>query len=49
MPFKKFVDEFSKKIDLIVVAVSSKGIEWVSEELSKVLKNNIPILILTKG
>ncbi len=39
----------SKKIDLIVVAVISKGIEWASLELSKVLKNNIPILILTKG
>ena len=31
------------------MAVSSKGIEWVSKELSKVLKRNIPILILTKG
>ena len=38
-----------KKIDLIAVAVISKGIEWASIELSKVLKNNIPILILTKG
>jgi len=36
-------------VDLIAVAVSSKGIEWVSNELSKVLKSNIPILILTKG
>jgi len=32
-----------------VVAVISKGIEWASIELSKVLKSNIPILILTKG
>ena len=32
-----------------MVAVISKGIEWASIELSKVLKNNIPILILTKG
>ena len=36
-------------MDLIAVAVSSKGIEWISNELSKVLKSNIPILILTKG
>ena len=32
-----------------MVAVISKGIEWASTELSKVLKSNIPILILTKG
>ena len=47
--FKKFEEEANKKIDLIVVAVISKGIEWASFEISKVLKNNIPILILTKG
>ena len=42
-------EEINKKIDLVVVAVTSKGIEWASIELSKVLKNNIPILILAKG
>ena len=47
--FKKLEEEINKKIDLIVVAVISKGIEWASTELSKVLKSNIPILILTKG
>ena len=47
--FKKLGEEIGKKIDLIVVAVISKGIEWASTELSKFLKNNIPILILTKG
>ena len=50
--FFKFEDlesEVNRKVDLIVVAVISKGIEWASIELSKVLKNNIPILILTKG
>ena len=47
--FEKLREEINKKIDLIVVAVISKGIEWASIELSKVLKNNIPILILTKG
>ena len=47
--FQKFEEEVNKKIDLIVVAVISKGIEWASFEISKVLKNNIPILILTKG
>ena len=47
--FEKFKEEINKNIDLIVIAVISKGIEWASAELSKVLKKNIPILILTKG
>mgnify|MGYP001223406951 CR=1 FL=1 len=46
---EKLKDEINKKVDLIVVAVISKGIEWASVELSKVIKNNVPILILTKG
>ena len=49
LQFDKLKEEINKKIDLIVVAVTSKGIEWTSIELSKVLKSNIPILILTKG
>ena len=47
--FEKLQEEINKKIDLLVVAVVSKGIEWASVELSKVIKNNVPILILTKG
>ena len=37
--------------DLIVLGISSKGIEWVSEQLSKIFKDkNIPnLLMLTKG
>jgi len=46
---EKLKETIDKKIDLIVVAVVSKGIEWASIKLSKVLKTNIPILILTKG
>ena len=49
LKFEKLSEEINKKIDLIVVAVVSKGIEWASVELSKVIKNNVPILILTKG
>ena len=49
LKFDKLSEEINKKIDLIVVAVTSKGIEWASIELSKVLKNNTLILILTKG
>ena len=46
---EKLKETIDKKIDLIVVAVVSKGIEWASIKLSRVLKTNIPILILTKG
>ena len=49
LKFEKLGEVINNKIDLIVVAVTSKGIEWASLELSKVLKSNIPILILTKG
>ena len=49
LKFNKLDEEINKKVDLIVIAVISKGIEWASTELSKVLKNKIPILILTKG
>ena len=47
--FEKLKEEINNKIDLIVVAVSSNGIDWVASELSKFLKKNIPILMLTKG
>ena len=47
--FEKLGEEINKKVDLVVIAVISKGIEWASIELSKILKTNIPILILTKG
>ena len=49
LKFEKLKEELNKKVDLIVVAVVSKGIEWVSNEISGVLKSNAPILILTKG
>ena len=47
--FEKLGEEINKKVDLVVVAIISKGIEWATTELSKVLKNKVPILILTKG
>ena len=49
LKFNQLAQEMESKIDLIVVAVISKGIEWASLTLSKYVKNNIPILILTKG
>ena len=47
-----FINEiFKNKIDLIVIAVNSKGIDWIAEELKKISKDNkLPILLmLTKG
>ena len=44
--FNELENITNKKIDLIVVAVISKGIEWASLALSRVLKKNIPILKL---
>ena len=49
LKFNELSKTINKKVDLIAIAVSSKGIEWASTELSKVLKINVPILILTKG
>ena len=42
---------FKNMPDLIVIGVSSKGIDWIAEELTKVSKNkNLPnLLLLTKG
>ena len=49
--FEKFDDIFKSKIDLIVLGISSKGIEWVADQLSRLFKEkNIPkLLMLTKG
>ena len=47
--YSKFSNIINNEIDLITIAVSSKGIEWASLALSRVLQKSIPILILTKG
>ena len=49
--FDKFDELLKSKIDLIVLGISSKGIEWVSQQLGRIyLKNKIPnLLMLTKG
>ena len=47
--FENFSKEFKKKPDLIVIAVSSKGIDWVGNEISKYYSGEIPILLITKG
>jgi glycerol-3-phosphate dehydrogenase (NAD(P)+) len=49
--FDKFDELLKSNVDLIVLGISSKGIEWVSDQLSRIYKNNkIPkFLMLTKG
>ena len=49
--FDKFYESFKPNVDLIVLGISSKGIEWVSEQLKTISKDNkLPnILMLTKG
>jgi glycerol-3-phosphate dehydrogenase (NAD(P)+) len=36
-------------VDIIVSGVSSIGIEWFVEQISKYYKKNLPIILLTKG
>ena len=49
----KTIDHFQNilktKPDLIVIGVSSKGIEWAANELSENLNKDTKILLLTKG
>ena len=49
--FDKFKKIFKSKVDLIVLGISSKGIEWVSEQLNLIAEDKkLPnILMLTKG
>ena len=49
--FENFDKILSSGVDLIVLGISSKGIEWVSEQLHRVYKDKkLPnLLMLTKG
>ena len=49
--FEKFDELLKPNLDLIVLGISSKGIEWAADQLSRIYKNDkIPkILMLTKG
>ena len=49
--FDNFASILSSGVDLIVLGISSKGIEWVSDQLHRVYKDKkIPnLLMLTKG
>ncbi len=49
--FEKFDYLLNSNVDLIVLGISSKGIEWVADQLSRLFKGkNLPnLLMLTKG
>ena len=49
--YEKFDELLKSNVDLIVLGISSKGIEWVADQLSKLYKDNkMPkLLMLTKG
>jgi len=56
LPSKLNVEKFEKLssiledgVDIIVAAISSIGIEWFVEQISKHYKKNLPIILLTKG
>ena len=49
LKFSEFDDKLKKNIDLLVVGVNSKGIEWISKEISKFYQESTDILLLTKG
>ena len=47
--FDNLKNIIKKGIDIIVVAVSSVGIDWVGDEISKFYMSQTPIILLTKG
>ena len=47
--FEKLNSILKKKVDIIVAGISSVGIEWFAEQISKNYKKNLPIILLTKG
>ncbi len=49
--FEKFDELLNSNVDLIVLGISSKGIEWVSDQISRLYKGKkVPkLLMLTKG
>ena len=51
LKFEKFsnLENVINDADAIVVGVSSVGIEWFADEISKFYKNETPIILLTKG
>ena len=47
--FENLKSLMEKGADVIVAAISSVGIKWFADEISKYYKNRLPIILLTKG
>jgi len=47
--FENLKNIIEKGADVIVAAISSVGIKWFAEEISKYYKKQFPIVLLTKG
>ena len=47
--FERFEELLKSKVDLIVLGISSKGIEWVADQLSRLFKNGKIFLSETFG
>ena len=47
--FEKLQNILKQDIDIVVCGVSSVGIEWFVQQISKNYKKKIPIALLTKG
>ena len=47
--FEKLQNILDQDLDIIVCGVSSIGIEWFVQQISKKYKKGIPIILLTKG
>ena len=47
--YEKLKSILEGEIDIIVAGISSIGIEWFVNQISKKYKKNIPIILLTKG
>ena len=47
--FEKLQSILEEGADIIVAGVSSVGIEWFVNQITKSYKKNLPIILLTKG
>ncbi len=47
--FEKLNSILEKEVDVIVAGISSVGIDWFVDQISKNYKKNLPIILLTKG
>jgi len=47
--FDNLKPTIEKGVDVIVAGISSVGIKWFAEEISKYYKKKLPIVLLTKG